>query len=234
MSLFYHPSVPDQGFFTFDASESKHLLKVLRNRTGDEISVTSGKGVIFKCVLHDENLTGCSLEVVSSSPGFDRRSYSLHIAVSLIKNPSRFEWFLEKATEIGIEEITPVICKRTERQQFKAERYRNLLISAIKQSGRSVLPALHQPVSFNALVAGAKQVQKYIAWCDDDPKPLLKNLIQPGVDTLVLIGPEGDFSEEEVLAASEKGFQPVSLGDARLRTETAALSACFTFNMINH
>jgi 16S rRNA (uracil1498-N3)-methyltransferase len=234
MMLFFHPDIPDQGLFTLDAAESKHLLRVLRKRAGDQISVTNGKGHIFSCALADENIPGCSLRILARSDGADAKDYGLHIAVSMLKNPARFEWFLEKATEIGVKTITPLICQRTEKQHFKPERFQNMLISAMKQSGRSRLPVLHPPVGLAALLkAHTPSIQAYIGWCGDTPKPLLKSLIRPAEDALILIGPEGDFTDQEVDLAIASGALAVSLGDSRLRTETAAIASCFTFNLIN-
>lgn len=232
--LFFHPDIPDHGLFALDAAESKHLLRVLRKRVGDQIFVTNGKGYIFSCTLADEHLPGCSLRIIARNEGADAKEYGLHIAVSMLKNPARFEWFLEKATEIGVQTITPLICQRTEKQHFKPERFQNMLISAMKQSGRSRLPVLHAPTSLAALLREhTPSVQAYIGWCDDAPKPLLKSLIHPARNALILIGPEGDFTEQEVNLAIASGAQAVSLGDSRLRTETAAIAACFTFNLIN-
>jgi 16S rRNA (uracil1498-N3)-methyltransferase len=205
----------------------------LRKRQGEMLEVTDGRETIFQCRLMDENLSGCSLTVERGEPGKDVRPFMLHIAVSPLKNPSRFEWFLEKSTEIGIAEITPLICQRTEKQHIKTERYHNLLISAMKQSGRSLLPRINPPVKFGELIAQPANAKKLIAWCGPEPKPLLKEVLEQKKSALILIGPEGDFTAGEVQAATHAGFSPVTFGDVRLRTETAALAACFTFNMIN-
>ncbi|MFO7723144.1 MAG: RsmE family RNA methyltransferase [Bacteroidales bacterium] len=231
--MFFSQAISDAGIITFDPTESRHCLKVLRKRPGDTLEVTDGKGMIYQCRLLDENLSGCHLTIEKGEQGKDVRENTLHIAVSPLKNPSRFEWFLEKATETGIGEITPLICHRTEKQHFKPERFQNLLISAMKQSGRSLLPRLNQPVKFRDIITDTTEAGKYIAWCGTDPKPLLKDLIRKGESALILIGPEGDFTAEEVEQATGRGFFAVSLGDARLRTETAALAACFTFNLVN-
>jgi 16S rRNA (uracil1498-N3)-methyltransferase len=231
--MFYCPEIANAQQIILNPVESKHCLKVLRKRTGDFIEVTDGKGMIYHCILIDENLSGCMLTIVKRDTGKDVKPYSLHIAVSPLKNPSRFEWFLEKATETGITEITPLICQRTEKQHIKPERFQNLLISAMKQSGRTLLPRLNQPVGFRELINNSAETGKYIAWCGKEPKPLLKEVLMQKKNTLILIGPEGDFTEDEVRSATQAGFSPVSLGEARLRTETAALAACFTFNLIN-
>ncbi len=234
MDRFYHPSIPDpDGIFRLDPGESRHCLRVLRKRKGDKVEVTDGKGNLYTCVLMDENPTGCCLSVENGIRGGDTRSCRLHMAVSLLKNPSRFEWFLEKATETGIDIITPLICSRTEKQHFKPERFQNLLISAMKQSGRTHLPGLNNPVPFNALIQKESPGTKCIAWCGTDSKPLLKDMLRPGESAIILIGPEGDFTPDEIDEALAARYLPVSLGGARLRSETAALAACFTFNLLN-
>ena len=234
MSLFFNPDIPTKGTFVLDKTESKHCLKVLRKSAGDQIIVTDGKGYLYTCLLLDEEISGCALEVVSKEQGYGIRPTSLHIAISPVKNPARFEWFLEKATEVGIEKITPVICTRTEKHQVKAERCHNLMISAMKQSERVLLPELAEPQLFDDLFRSALPSQRFVAWCGDSLKPFLPALMEPDADTIILIGPEGDFTPEEIAMATHHGFQPVSLGSARLRTETAGIFACLAFNIKNH
>lgn len=234
MSLFFHPEISETGTFTFDKTESKHCLKVLRKKTGDHLMVTDGKGFVYTCILLDENISGCTLSAESRRQGYGVRPISLHIAISPVKNPARFEWFLEKATEVGIEKITPVICTRTEKHQVKTDRYLNLMISAMKQSGRTLLPALSDPVLFDDLFISEMPSQRFVAWCGDSPRPFLPAIMEPGKDTMILIGPEGDFTPEEIATATNHGFEPVSLGSARLRTETAGIFACLAFSIKNH
>lgn len=231
--LFYSPEEPQNGTLTLTPIDSKHCLRVLRKRTGDQVEVTDGSGRLFRCLIANEDLGGCLLHVHEVMPGTDVRPYALHLAVSPLKNPARYEWFLEKATEIGVGIITPIICERTEKQHFKPERFRNLLISAMKQSGRTVLPLLNQPVSLSDLEALHDGTQKLMAWCGAGEKEQIFHAIQSASDTLILIGPEGDFSSREVDLALSAGCRPVSLGNARLRTETAAVMACVSFNLAN-
>jgi 16S rRNA (uracil1498-N3)-methyltransferase len=208
-------------------------LRALRKQPGDEVEVTDGRGTLFRCRILDEDLSGCTLQVEASVQGPDVQTHHLHMAVSPIKNPSRFEWFLEKATEIGVGTITPILCERTEKQHFKPERYQNLLIAAMKQSGRTVLPTLNPPVSLAKFAPLYQTPQRLIAWCGETEKQSLTSALNPGLDTLILIGPEGDFSPKEVELAIDAGCLPVSLGSARLRTETAAVVACVAYNLTN-
>ncbi len=233
-NLFYSDVIPENDRFFLSSEESRHCLKVLRKQAGDRISVTDGAGNMYICKLLDNNLSGCALNIEQVEQGHDHRSFSLHLAVSLIKNTSRFEWFLEKATEIGIEKITPLICERTEKQFFKKERYQKLLVSALKQSGRTMLPALNHPVTLPELISSEnREEQRFIAWCEEKPAPLLTDALLPGKNTLILIGPEGDFTREELKSATENGFMPVSLGVGILRTETAGIYSCVAFNINN-
>ncbi|HRZ41383.1 MAG TPA: RsmE family RNA methyltransferase [Bacteroidales bacterium] len=233
MQLFYHPEIPVQGAFTLDAAESKHLVKVLRKRIGDEIPVTNGKGFLYRCRILTDTITACRLEVLESEPGKDVQKASLHLAISPVKNPSRFEWFLEKATETGVAEITPLICQRTEKQSIKQERLVNLLVSAMKQSGRTLLPALNPPTPFVELLRQKRDNPAHIAWCGAKDLPFLGKVLAPGTDALILIGPEGDFTPQEAEMAINHHFLPVSLANATLRTETAGLVAAMVFNVVN-
>jgi len=231
--LFYTDTEPANGSLKLTPVDSKHCLRALRKQPGDVVEVTDGYGTLFRCRILDDALSGCTLQVEEALQGADVRTHHLHMAVSPLKNPSRFEWFLEKATEIGVGTITPILCERTEKQHFKPERFQNLLIAAMKQSGRTVLPVLNPPVPLTKLAALQETTQRLIAWCGDGEKQPLPAIIQPGLDTLILIGPEGDFSPKEVDLAMEAGCRPVSLGHARLRTETAAVVACVAFNLVN-
>jgi 16S rRNA (uracil1498-N3)-methyltransferase len=233
MPLYYHPDIPPNGLFSLDPLESKHILKVMRKKTGDALQFTNGKGYVFDCSLANEVVGGCTVQVNQYSKGADVKSFSLHLGISPIKNPSRFEWFLEKATEAGIGEITPVICHRTEKEHFKPERIRNLLISAMKQSGRTLLPTVNLPVPFSKIVRQKRDNPGFIAWCGDMELPHLIRVLPKSTDTLILIGPEGDFTPEELALAVSHQFQPVNLGHTILRTETAGLAACFAFNLTN-
>ena len=174
----------------------------------------------------------CRLSILNVQKEDRRKNYWLHVAIAPTKSISRFEWFLEKATEIGIDEITPLLSEHSERKVVKFERSEKILISAMKQSQKAFLPKLNELTSFNEFIQKNSEKQKFIAHCNDGEKNHLKNAIQKGNNMVILIGPEGDFSLEEVLEAKEKGFEEISLGDERLRTETAGIVACHTVNLI--
>lgn len=233
MQLFYAPGLtPDASEFHFDKEESRHISKVLRKKEGDPIHLTDGKGNLYHGVIGVSSPKSCQvlLEKVEAQPS---RRYSLHMAVAPTKNNDRYEWFLEKATEIGIDEITPIICDHSERKVVKTDRMEKILQSAMKQSLNCYLPVLHPPVTFSEFMAGEHPASRFIAHCYDTERFDLKRRIQPDCPTLLLIGPEGDFSEEEVALALENEFLPVSLSDNRLRTETAAIVGCHTVAIFN-
>lgn len=212
----------------FDKNESRHMVKSLRKKAGDFLQVTNGKGIIFqaKILVADPNQCVAELvQILRENTPF----YQLHLAVAPTKNNERYEWLLEKATEIGATQITPIICENSERRTVKTERFERIIASAMKQSLRNFLPVLNPPVAFLDFLKGDLQAHRFIAHCDDfQPKKYLWDLVdaQKAKSALVLIGPEGDFSSQEIKKALELDFQPVSLGDNRLRTETAALVAC--------
>ncbi len=226
MNVFYTPHIEGEQAF-LEAAEAHHAVRVLRKRAGDELFWVDGRGCFYRGVIEQVAKKSVHLRILSRERSPLERPFSLHLAVAPPKNIARFEWMLEKATEIGVERITPLLCARSERKQLKPERLHRLLIAAMKQSGRARLPILDPMLPFgkflNALQDKAS-VQKFIAHCvaDDDKKHLLHNY-RPGRDLVVLIGPEGDFSPEEVAAARANGFLPVHLGQARLRTETAGV-----------
>ena len=236
MQLFYCKDIIPNAFCTLDAEESRHAVRVLRLREGDELNVTDGKGNLYTCQIVEASDKACSIQ--SISPLISHLSpFTFHLAVAPTKNPSRMEWLVEKAVEIGVGEITLLDCDHSERSFLKTDRLEKLAISAMKQSLHTVLPEIHPAVSLRDLLSTTHYplpTQKFIAHCEaDKPRTPLATALQPGQDTVVLIGPEGDFSEEEIALALECGFQPVSLGPSRLRTETAALYAVTAFNLIN-
>ena len=236
MQLFYCKDITPNAFCTLDAEESRHAVRVLRLREGDELNVTDGKGNLYTCQIVEASDKACSIQ--SISPLISHLSpFTFHLAVAPTKNPSRMEWLMEKAVEIGVGEITLLDCDHSERSFLKTDRLEKLAISAMKQSLHTVLPEIHPAVSLRDLLSTTHYplpTQKFIAHCEaDKPRTPLATALQPGQDTVVLIGPEGDFSEEEIALALECGFQPVSLGPSRLRTETAALYAVTAFNLIN-
>ena len=236
MQLFYCKDITPNAFCTLDAEESRHAVRVLRLREGDELNVTDGKGNLYTCQIVEASDKACSIQ--SISPLISHLSpFTFHLAVAPTQNPSRMEWLVEKAVEIGVGEFTLLDCDHSERSFLKTDRLEKLAISAMKQSLHTVLPEIHPAVSLRDLLSTTHYplpTQKFIAHCEaDKQRTPLATALQPGLDTVVLIGPEGDFSEEEIALALECGFQPVSLGPSRLRTETAALYAVTAFNLIN-
>jgi 16S rRNA (uracil1498-N3)-methyltransferase len=232
MNLFYSPDI-EKGFFTLESAESKHVVKVLRKTAGDTLRFTDGKGFFYDCRIDAADPRACGLEVTGKYPGDDRRDFYLHIAVAPTKNINRFEWFLEKSTEIGIDRITPFISHHSERKVIKKERLEKVLVSAMKQSLKSRLPQLDDLMSFDEVLQLSGKMNTYIAYVDDGLESELSKIYTKGSDALILIGPEGDFDPDEIKKAREKGFKAVKLGPSRLRTETAAIVACHTINLLN-
>ncbi len=236
MQLFYCPDITPAGYCTLDAEESRHAVRVLRLRNGDELHVTDGKGNLYHCKIVDADDRACVVESIST-PESELSTHNFHLAVAPTKNPSRMEWLVEKAVEVGVGGITLLQCDHSERSFLKTDRLEKLAVSAIKQSLHTVLPAINPAVNLREWLATGQyplNAQKLIAHCEaDKPRTPMASALKPGVDTIVLIGPEGDFSEDEIALALEKGFIPVSLGPSRLRTETAALYAVCAFNLIN-
>lgn len=222
-SYFYEPGIlPNTTAFTLSEDTSKHCVQVLRMKQGEQLNLTDGKGNLFTATIlsPDKRHTGIKIEAVSYHSPAEKR---ITMAISLLKSTSRFEWFLEKVTEMGISEIVPMICHRTERQHFRHDRMNNILISAMLQSQQTWLPVLSEPKKFEELLSSVHQ-QKIIAHCEDQQKKELKDINRTN-EILMLIGPEGDFSTEEITLAIRNNFQPVSLGQTRLRTETAGMVA---------
>ena len=201
---------------------SKHMINVLRMQKGEEILLTDGKGKKAKAAIVDDNRKKCVVEI--SSVETEEGKPKIAIGISLVKNASRFEWFLEKATEIGVSEIIPLICARTEKEKFRHDRMQNILISAMLQSQQCWLPVLHKPMEFEKAIDFYAE-QKFIAHCEEEKKQNLHQPIRQSANQLILIGPEGDFTHEEIESALKKNFTPVSLGSTRLRTETAGIVA---------
>ena len=234
MQLFYNPALDNSiKQFVFDSIESNHIVKVLRKREGDTLHITNGKGYLFEAKILIANPKNCKAEIIDITKRH-RKMYWFHMAVAPTKSMDRFEWFLEKATEIGIDEITPIICDQSERKLVKEERMQKVVQAAMKQSCQTYLPKVNNPVSFTDFLANERSGLLFIAHCKKDEKMELKRRIAPDTDITILIGPEGDFSRAEIEVAYENGFMPVSLGENRLRTETAALVACTMVNMINN
>lgn len=234
MQLFYNASLDNSiSQMTFPVEESRHIIKVLRKKEGDTLHITNGKGGLFEAEIVDSNPKKCKVQIISHVKKHPNKHW-LHMVVAPTKMNDRFEWFLEKATEIGISEITPIICEQSERKVVKPERLQKVVLSAMKQSLQTYLPKLNPAVSFKDFIEQSRSDLLFIAHCEKDERTELKRCVAPDKDLTILIGPEGDFSRREITMAREKGFVPVSLGRTRLRTETAAIVACTTVALINN
>ncbi|WP_299522212.1 16S rRNA (uracil(1498)-N(3))-methyltransferase [Winogradskyella sp.] len=233
MQLFYNPNISEHSEeFDFDKDESRHIVKVLRKKVGDNIHITNGQGWLFEAQLTLADIKHCTVAIVSKTLQ-PKRNYNLHLAVAPTKMNDRYEWFLEKATEIGIDEITPIICDNSERKVVKLERFEKIIQSAMKQSLQCYLPKLHQPITFKDFINQDIASQKFIAHCEDTGRKSLKSELVSTKNITILIGPEGDFSRNEISLALKDNFIPVTLGDTRLRTETAAIVSCSLINYLN-
>lgn len=230
MAIFYAPDINREAILPED--ESLHAVKVLRLTAGSEITIYDGIGNSFQARITHPHPKRCGVELLSKN---EKKSLNarIHIAIAPTKNIERIEWFIEKATEIGIHTITPIVCRHSERKQIKTDRLHKIIVSACKQSKNPLFPVLNELCTFEQLIATALEPQKFIAHCYEQDKKQLYLELKPAIDVLILIGPEGDFNEEEISAAIQADFIPVSLGNSRLRTETAGLVACHTANLVN-
>ncbi len=228
--LFYLPAVTTLGPATVTDDEAAHAIRVLRMREGEQVLVTNGRGGLFEARVTAVGKRELTVEVEKSIdvPASPRR---LHIAIAPTKNIDRIEWFLEKATETGIAEITPIICRRSERKEVRIDRLEKIIVAAAKQSRHASFPVLNNPMTYADFLKSTAGPGRYIAHCHAGEKPLLIQALGTNNSALILIGPEGDFHEDEVKSAIDAGFQSVSLGESRFRTETAALMACFMFEV---
>jgi 16S rRNA (uracil1498-N3)-methyltransferase len=234
MQLFYTPDIePTHLQYFLSEEESKHAIRVLRLEAGDAVQLIDGRGGFYNAVIQDAHPKRTILNITSVTPQFNKRNHYLHIAVAPTKNIERLEWFLEKATEIGIDEISLIITQRSERKEAKVDRLNKIITAAIKQSLKAYHPVLNNAVKLNQLLTQPFDGQQFIAHCEPGEKFDLRKEIKPGGNYLLLIGPEGDFAPAEIELALESGFKPITLGEARLRTETAALAACFEVNFLN-
>lgn len=231
MHVFYTPDI--ENSLELPEEEAGHCLRVLRLTTGDEIMLTDGKGCFYKAVISAATGKRCQVRVLEKVVQEPFWKGHLHLAIAPTKNMDRIEWLAEKATEIGFDELSFLNCRFSERKVLKVERIEKIVISAMKQSLKARKPVVNEMVDFGMFMKREFKGKKLIAHCYEEEKPLLKEVLCPGEDALVLIGPEGDFSREEVEKAESLGFQPVSLGKSRLRTETAALVAVHTMNLFN-
>lgn len=233
MQLFYNPELTEKSTqLAFSKDESKHIVKVLRKSVGDELHITNGYGWLFVAKINIADINNCVTDIVSKT-FHPKKKYQVHLAVAPTKMNDRYEWFLEKATEIGVNSITPIICSHSERKTINAERFEKILLAAMKQSNQYYSPTLQPQMNFQEFVKQEFKGQKCIAHCEDTQKTTLKSLLKPETDVLILIGPEGDFSVKEIETAIKNHFIPVTLGITRLRTETAAIVACHSVAFIN-
>lgn len=231
MHLFYQPEV-SKGQHFLDEEESRHCVKVLRHSTGDVIEVQDGHGHIFKACITVAHQKKCEFEVLSLEFQ-EAPSYYIHIAIAPTKNLDRIEWFIEKAVEIGVQEISFVLCKNSERRVLKNDRLERKALSAMKQSGHLYFPKINQLIAYDTFITEVQQTQKFIAHVDFNNPMKLKEEAASNGQYCILIGPEGDFTTDEIALALQENFKKVGLGNSRLRTETAGIVACHTFNMLN-
>jgi len=234
MQLFYTPDIdPKSTTWALNEEESKHCVRVLRLQVADQIRLIDGKGNFYSAEITDALPKKTLLKILSVERDPNQRNHYLHIAVAPTKNIERLEWFLEKATEIGIDEISLIICQRSERKDAKADRLNKIMTSAIKQSIKAWHPALNEPIPLSKFLSRQFEGQKFIAHCEAGDKLSLKDKLIPLGRYLILIGPEGDFTPKEIEDAIKNDFKAITLGKSRLRTETAALEACFEVNFLN-
>lgn len=229
LPFFFEENINNQSTFSLSGDTSKHVIQVLRMRKGERLKITNGKGHVLTCQIIDENKKATETKVLANEI-LQPPTKKITIAISLIKNSSRFEWFLEKATEIGVSEIIPILCERTEKQHFRYDRMQNILISAMLQSQQSWLPLLHSLTAFEQVVEVRNDAQKFIADCNENTRKLneINNLSE---STIILIGPEGDFTKNEIDMAHQNNFISTSLAATRLRTETAGIVSAVILNM---
>tara|TARA_R110001583_G_scaffold145635_2_gene297607 strand:- start:39191 stop:39898 length:708 start_codon:yes stop_codon:yes gene_type:complete len=234
MQLFYNSEITSSTQqFTFDKTESRHIVRVLRKTEGDTVFITNGFGQLFTSEVVIANDKKCLVKITNIKDFIKPWNYYLHIAIAPTKLNDRFEWFLEKATEIGIDEITPIICEHSERKVIKLERMEKIIHSAAKQSLKYHFPKLNEPITYNQFLNSNFDGQLFIAHCEETGKKSLKTELKPAQNTTILIGPEGDFSAKEIQQSLEHTFIPVSLGESRLRTETAGVVAAHSVAFVN-
>ncbi|MDR0713301.1 MAG: 16S rRNA (uracil(1498)-N(3))-methyltransferase [Bacteroidales bacterium] len=230
--IFYAPDISENRY-TLDKDESAHAVKALRLKTGDSITLTDGKGGWYSAVITHPHPERCEVEVTGKRRESEKRPYHLHIGMAPTKNIDRFEWFVEKSSEIGIDEITPLLCEHSERKNIPAERMKRIAIAAMKQSGKACLPKINPVIPIAEWLNACRSGQKLIAYCGETEKKSIRTVCLPGKSVAVAIGPEGDFSCNEIRQALSAGFQCVTLGKSRLRTETAGVVACHSVYFIN-
>ena len=238
MYLFYTPQIVGTAdeigkTYSLDEEESGHCVRVLRYTRGDEILLTNGQGMTYTAVITNPHPKHCEFEVRTAEKQSKHHSNYIHIAIAPTKNVERIEWFVEKCTEIGVDEITPLLCRFSERKQLRIDRLQKIILSAAKQSLTPYLPKLNEMTDCTEFIRRTEEETRFIAHCYKEDKRDLRNEIKPGMSVVVMIGPEGDFSEQEIAEALQHNFVPVSLGESRLRTETAGIVACHICNLFN-
>ena len=233
LPIFYIETIAATENLVLNEETSKHVVQVLRMQNGEQLQLTDGKGNLFTAEIIDNNRKRCAVKIIQTDNN-QQPIGNITIAISLVKNANRFEWFLEKATEIGVTEVIPLICTRTEKQHFRHDRMQGILISAMLQSQQTFLPVLHEPIRLNEVISKAKQEQKFIAHCEDENNKvqLTSKFLNSSTSKLILIGPEGDFTKEEIQLALQNNFIPVALGNTRLRTETAGMVAATLLRLV--
>lgn len=231
MQLFYAPNIQSEKYELSEV-ESKHCAKVLRKKESDIIDLIDGEGYFYKAEITLAHQKHTAVKILEKRAEEKTREYKLHIAIAPTKNIDRFEWFLEKCTEIGIDEITPLLCEHSERKVIKEEKLAKRILSAVKQSLKAKIPKLNPLTKAKDFITSVEAENKYIAHCYSDNLPELKKRVAKNNDIIVMIGPEGDFSPKEVELAKETNFEEISLGKSRLRTETAGLVACSIANVV--
>lgn len=230
MTIFYQENIDD---LKLSEAEAHHAIKVLRKKVGDEIQLVNGKGLLVNAEITILNKKSCEYKIIESTQ-FEEPTPNVHIAIAPTKNIDRYEWFIEKAVEIGVSEITPILTENSERKKLKLDRLQNILISGMKQSKNYFLPKLNEVTVFSDFISSVAEAQNYIAHCEtEESQHLIKN-IDANQDVLVMIGPEGDFSQDEIQLAIKAGFKECSLGNSRLRTETAGVVACEICNLAKY
>jgi len=233
MQIFYAPNINGDTLI-LDEKESKHCIRVLRMTKGTPVRLIDGKGNLYEGFISEPDSKRCMISISEIKADYEKRNYRLHIAISPLKNPERFEWFIEKSVEIGVDEITPLICKNTEKQSVKNERINNIIVSAMKQSIKAAKTVLNEPYIFNDFITHTGKGINMIAHCNSSfERAKISEVYMKNESAVIMIGPEGDFSNDEISAALRKKFIPVHLGSSRLRTETAGVAACHSIYFIN-
>lgn len=234
MNLFYTNNI-EENIAILPETEARHCVQVLRKRVGDAIQFVDGNGGFYEGFIDETGKKKCIIKIEKQIQNFGKRNHYLHIAIAPTKNIDRFEWFLEKATEIGIDEITPLYCEHSERKRIRLDRLEKVILSAMKQSLKAYLPKLNDLTKFNDFILNIKRDKepKFIAHCEKGEKTHLKNNSLNGENVTILVGPEGDFSPAEIKKANQHDFGSISLGTSRLRTETAGIVACNIVNLLN-